>query len=69
MYAALTSGHSSTGFAPSDGIGLHIKLSVDLLTTSDVKDLQDKPKNHSQQQTQLGKGSQMYLCAGSSIIK
>ena len=53
MYAARTSVHSSTGFAPSQMVlGSHIKLSVDLLATNDVKDLQDKPKNHSQRQAQ-----------------
>ena len=53
MHAARTSVHSSTGFAPSQMVlGLHIKLPVDLLTTNNVKDLQDKPKNHSQQQAQ-----------------
>ena len=33
-------------------LGCHIKLPVDLLTTYNVKDLQDKPKNHNQRQTQ-----------------
>ena len=53
MYAARTSVNSSTGFAPSQMVlGSHIKLPVDLLTTNDVNDLQDKPKNHSQRQAQ-----------------
>ena len=33
-------------------LGSHIKPPVDLLTTNDVNDLQDKPKNHSQRQAQ-----------------
>ena len=53
MYAARTSVNPSTGFAPSQIVlGSRIKLPVDLLTTNDVKDLQDKPKSHSQWQAQ-----------------
>ena len=53
MYAARTSVNSSKGFAPSQMVlGSHIKLPVDLLTTNDVNDLQDKPQNHSQRQAQ-----------------
>ena len=53
MYAARTSVNSSTGFAPSQMIqGSHTKLPVDLFAINNIKDLQDKPKNHSQRQAQ-----------------
>ena len=61
MCAARTSVHSSTGFAPSQMVlSSNIKLSVDLLTANNVKDIQDKPKKHSERQarqfvSELGK--------------
>ena len=51
VYAARRSVNSSAGFAPSQMVlRSHIKLPVDLLTTKNIRDLQDKPRNHSQRQ-------------------